>query len=232
MLNVLLTAFLAFSASSGELNFVNSLSSSNDGDISFATSYYQPSINIQYGSYDVDWWYEGFVGRHQMISLESSEYLGMLTLKQLTEFFNPNMFSTLTFTRTIKTISTSTVSTTESFSSKTTSSIGVKVGLDNVSASSEYKITQSYTIENTVTYSYSQEEELSVSFNVDKEAVGNRNFCLGSVGYVYKVKCQAWQYDNWWWGDYEVDGSRFTFYSYVTLNPTLTLCFEDGTFLN
>lgn len=146
MLTVLLTAFLAFSSSSGEFRFANSIADSDEDGISLATSYYKPSLNVQYGTYDIDWWYEGFVGRHQMLSIDSSEYLGVLLLKNVTEYFNPNMFSTLTFTKTVKAITTSTASTTISLTSKMTSSIGVKVGLENVSISKDYKISQSYTI--------------------------------------------------------------------------------------
>lgn len=38
------------------------------------------------------------------------------------------------------------------------------------------------------------------------------------------------QYDNYWWGNYEVDGSHSAHYTYITLKPFIIVGFEDGSF--
>lgn len=45
-----------------------------------------------------------------------------------------------------------------------------------------------------------------------------------------KTAFLKWQYDNSWWGNYEVDGSRSAYYTHITLKPFITLGFEDGSF--
>ena len=39
------------------------------------------------------------------------------------------------------------------------------------------------------------------------------------------------QYDKYRWGNYEVDGSRSAYYTYITLKPFITVGFEDGSFV-
>lgn len=225
-----MVAFLSFCSVSGDVNQIKSDSSSSNGGISLTQqTSYQPNVNIQYGTYDVGWWYEGFVGRHQMVSIDSSEYLGVVQIKKLSKTYNPSILTNFTFEDTVSTVTETTISTTISTSSTITSTLGVKMGMSGVSVSNEYTISQTYMIEDTYTYSYSAAESLTVKYEVDKNKIGSNHFYLAYAAYVYKVKCQKWQYDNWWWGDCEVSDSRSTFYTYITIEPFVTIALTNGT---
>ena len=51
------------------------------------------------------------------------------------------------------------------------------------------------------------------------------------AAYTYKISCEHWQLDDWWWGSYEVDGSRSSFTTYYTVDPFITIGFEDGSII-
>lgn len=230
MLSVLMVAFLSFCSVSGDANQIKSDTNSGNNGVSLAQeTSYQPNANIQYGTYDVGWWYDGVVGRHQMVSIDSSEYLGVVQIQKLSKTYNPTILKNFSFEDTVSTVTETTISTTISTSSTITSTLGVKMGMSGVAVSGEYAISQTYEIENTYTYSYSTAESLTVKYEVDKDKVGANHFYLAYAAYVYKVKCQQWQYDNWWWGNYEVDNSRSTFYTYITFEPFVTIALTNGT---
>lgn len=42
---------------------------------------YNPSVNIQTGTFEVEWWREGLIGRHQMLNIKSYEYLDSICIK-------------------------------------------------------------------------------------------------------------------------------------------------------
>ena len=85
MLSVLMTAFLSFSSVSG--NVITEKSEpqpQNQISCCSAQDGYILKPTISYGKYDIGWWREGLIGRHQMISIDSSEYIGDLMLEPLT----------------------------------------------------------------------------------------------------------------------------------------------------
>ncbi len=168
MLTILLTAFLSFSsvsstmnAKSHELNFVT-----KDDSISGDT--YQPKADISYGEYDVGTTYNGIIARHQMISIDSSEYLGPIVVDKLTSTYNAAALENFHFNERISTVEDSTVSTSIELSSEITSGLGVKMNMDDVVIFGNYAIKDIYKIENTVTYSYSEEITKDVSYDVKK----------------------------------------------------------------
>ena len=50
-------------------------------------------------------------------------------------------------------------------------------------------------------------------------------------GYIPTPTISYGKYDNYWWGNYEVDGSRSAYYTYIALKPFITVGFEDGSFV-
>lgn len=227
MLNIILSAFLSFNIISTKLSNPFPLIS----NATSLTSNHIPQANISYGEYETNWWREGVIGRHQMISIDSSEYIGRQIISKLTDTYSSKALINFKFTESISTIITDTISTSEKLTSQITSTIGVKASLPYVEVSDKYTISNSYVIENTATYSYSKKVEYSISYEVNQSLINGRDFYLANSAYIYKIKCQKWQYDNYWWGNYEVKGSRSTFYSYLTLSPVITVGFIDGTFI-
>lgn len=48
---------------------------------------------------------------------------------------------------------------------------------------------------------------------------------------IINMKKSMRQYDNYWCGNTEVKNSRVNFSSYITLDPTITIAFTDGSFI-
>lgn len=232
MLSVLMTAFLSFSSVSGPILAEKSEpQQQNEISCLSALDGYIPKPTISFGEYDTGWWRAGLIGRHQMISIDSSDYIGELVLQHLTNTYNANALENFHFDECIETIETSTISTSIELSSSITTTLGVKMGMDDVEICTDAKIYKSYKIQNTQTYSYSQKKTSKISFDVKPDVIKGKRFYLAMVAYVYKVTCQKWQYDNYWWGNYEVEGSRSSYFTYITLKPFVTVGFEDDTFV-
>lgn len=107
MLSVLMSAFLCFSTTVGNINAISE-PKSNLG-INVVTSDVVPSANITYGSYESDWFYHNFVGRHNWVSIDSSYYMGRIVVQQLSPIYNPNALEDFHFTESISTTETSTI---------------------------------------------------------------------------------------------------------------------------
>lgn len=221
MLSVLFSALLSFSLVGSSFNTVNTVAHSN----------YQPKLNVSTGSFEVEWWREGFIGRHQMASYNSIEYLGPIEVKKLSKTYNAAVLKNFHFTESVKTVEENTISLTISATSKFVSTLGVKAGLDDIEISGNYSVEQIYSIEGTKTYTIANELTYTVEYDVDPDDVSGQKFYLAEAAYVYKIKSEKWQYDDYWWGDYEVSGSRSSFVTYVTLDPYVTVALEGGTLL-
>lgn len=230
MLSVLMTAFLSFSSVSGATVTKELESEQQDKIVRLSSETAVPQPKISYGEYDADWWRNGLIGRHQMVSIDSSEYIGEIVVQKLSATYDPVPFESFKFEQKVNTVTTSSVSTSEKFSSTVTSTLAVEMGMSDVKVSDKYTISNSYTIENTLTYSYAESKEITISFEAKPEYVSEKRFFLGMFAYVYKVKCQKWQYDDYWWGKVEVSGSRSDFNSYIILDPYITIGYADGTF--
>ena len=218
MVSVILTAFLSFNLINSTVNEVTSTN-------------YKPEINVQLGSFEVNWWCEGIIGRHQMVSYDSVDYLGPISIKKLSNTYSTSALKNFHFEETIQTTNENSISLTISESSKFTSTLGVKAGLNDIQISDDYSINKYFYIEGVSTYTITNEIAYEVEYDVDQKLVLGKKFYLAEAAYVYKINCQKWQYDNYWWGNYEVDNSRSSFVSYVSLSPFITIALEDGTLL-
>lgn len=192
---------------------------------------YNPSVNIQIGTFEVEWWREGLIGRHQMLNIKSYEYLDSICIKKLTETYNGNALNNFHFKSTFSCMSETTISTTIKVTKSIAKSIGAKVGIDNLEISADATMKKSYSIENTISYSYAEEKSFEVEYDVIPELVKGKKFFLCMAAYTYKISCEQWQIDDWWWGSYEVDGSRSSFTTYYTVDPFITIGFEDGSII-
>lgn len=229
MLSILMSALLSFNLINQNIN-AKSINNTYE-EIKYVSNYNTPTVNITFGEFETDWWRQGLVGRHQLVSIDSYSYLGRIVVDRLSNIYCSNSLSNFHFTESFSTIKNSTVSTSISLNSKITSSLGVKMNMPYVEVSDKYTISTAYSIENSYTYSYSEKTEYSVSYDVADEKVNGKDFYLASVAYVYKVDCQMWQYDNYWYGNTEVKNSRVNFSSYITLDPTITIAFTDDSFI-
>jgi hypothetical protein len=219
MIAVLLSCFVSIAAYSGGSSI--SILQASGGST-------QPAASITLGQYETSWWYVGWIGRHQMVSVDSSTYLGLLNVKTLSAYYNANALTNFSFSQTVTVVQETTVSTSVEETSSITSSLAAKFGIDGIGISDGYTISQSYTIQQTTTYSYSEATSSSINYDVRESVVAGKRFALCEAAYVYKATCQKWQYDDYWWGHTEVSGSRSTFYTYLTLQPFITIGFSDG----
>jgi ACT domain-containing protein len=222
MIAALLMCFVSIAAYSGGSSI--QISQANTGST-------QPTANITTGQYESNWWFPSFsvIGRHQMVSVDSYSYLGLLNIKTLSAYYNANALTNFSFSETISTIEETTVSTSVQTTSTITSSLAAKMGIDGVSVSDGYTVSQAYTIQQTTTYSYSVATSSTINYDVRESVVAGKRFALCEAAYVYRATCQKWQYDNYWFNNnVEVSNSRSTFYTYRTIEPFITLVFSDG----
>ena len=218
MFTVLFTALLSFNLLSTNLK-VTKLSS------------YIPEINVETGTFEVDWWREGVIGRHQMVSFDSIDYLGAIEVKKLSRTYDSSVLDNFHFTESVEILEEDTISLTISETSKFISTLGVKAGLNNIEISDKYTLEQMFKIEGSNTYTISNKLSYKVEYDVKSDVINGQKFYLAEAAYVYKINCQKWQYDNYWWNNYEVSGSRKSFTSYLSLDAYVTVALEDGTLL-
>lgn len=217
--------YAASTASLGQTDTI--LGGDGTGTGSSDDSYYS-SLTIPTGEFEVSSWREGVIERHQMSSIDSYEYLGLTSIYLLTDWYNGNVFEDFSFTRETETIREHSISTSISLGFEWSAAISLKVGIDGLEAGVETGPTVKLSIGSTTTYTYTQTEKVTVNVKVKQEYIDGKTFAVCSAAYVYKVKCQRWQYDNYWWGNYEVSNSRSDYYTYIAMKPTITLVYRNG----
>ncbi len=237
MLEVLMTAFLSFTIVNGNGNLGNdpySLSTTGLGQIDTVLggggtggSSYSPTT-IPTGEFEISSWREGFIGRHQMSSIDSYEYVGLTSIRILSDWYNGNVFQSFSFTKEVETITSSSISTSISLGFEWSTAISQKVNIEGLEVGEESGPTVKLTIGKTTTYTYTQSEKISVNAEIKQEYAEGKIFAVCSAAYVYKLKCQKWQYDDYWWGDYEVSNSRSEYETYIAMNPVITIVYDNG----
>ncbi len=237
MLTVLMTAFLSFSIINGtdalsDDPYAASVASDiTSGQISTYGSNdagTTTSVNIPTGDFEINWWYEGLVGRHQMSTINSNKHLGIVCIKELTSYYSGNVAEDFTYSESITTVETNSISTSVKFGFEWAKAISTKINIAGVEAGEESGPTFEFDIENTTTYTYSKSTTQTVSFKVKQSLIEGKKFAVCVAADVYQIECSKWQYDNYWWGNYEVSGSRSTYYTYLALNPFVTIAYQDS----
>lgn len=187
-----------------------------------------PSISIQLGAFETHWYWSGFIGQHVMLDIKSYEYIGIQKVQQLTDFYNGAVLENFDFTSTFSSIETDSVSTTKRFSSEINTGLELKLGFPGAEIKGGLNISTIYEIEETQTYTTSTSSSISIDYSIKHELVENEIFALITAGHVYKIECETWKWDDYWWGDYEVAGSRESFYAYYVIDPMITIQYIDG----
>jgi len=210
MLNVICSAILSFTIIGGQASEPATCSTIyQEYDIS--------SLNTE--ELDVGYSYVGFHGRHSMIKIDGYEDRGVQCVELLSKEYNGKALTNFEFTESITSIDSSTVSTKEIYSSEISTGLQVKAGIPGATVTSGLTSKEGYTIENTVTYTTTNSSTFTVKFEFNKELLKDKIFALCTAANVYKITWQTWEYDNYWWGNYEVSGSRATHEAYITANP-------------
>ena len=188
-------------------------------------------VSFELGEVDAYTERVGLIGRHTMISFDSYTYIGYDVVQTLTNYYSAAALSSFHMTSQYETIVETSVSTSASYSYKLLNSVHIMAGLTKIaSAEQETEVSQVYEINSTNTYTTSTKESGSLDYYVDDDVVDGKIFALGVAAEIYKIECQTWKYDDYWWGDYEVSGSRESFTAYLTFNPFVTIVYRDGTF--
>lgn len=219
MLKILLGSLLSFSALNLSYVCVND-------NMKFSTQKYDPST-ISYDETEITWWFEGVIGVHQMIQIKSYEDLGKLNVDRFTSWYDGSKLTNFNFTETVTTCEDTSISLTTSYSLTIAQSLGAKTNINNVSISTEEKENQKFSISGTLTYAYSKTTTTSVNFSVYEDAIKDKNFALGVVANVYKLKYEVWNYKNYWWGNKVDENSRISDYAYIVADPVITIIYQD-----
>lgn len=165
MLSIIMTAFLSFtivngSDAIGDDPYVTSTASLGQTDTILGgdgtgSSSYSPTT-IPTGQFEVSSWREGLIGRHQMSSIDSYEYVGLTSIKLLTDWYNGNVIEDCSFAREVETITTSSISTSISLGFEWSVAISQKVNIDGLEVGEEMGPAVKFTIGKTTTYTYTQ----------------------------------------------------------------------------
>ncbi len=239
MLKILMTAFLSFTIVNGNANSGDdpySISPTNGGlgqtDTTLGSggtdgSPYSP-IAIPTGQFEVSSWREGLIGRHQMSSIDSYEYVGLTPIRIFTNWYDGDLIEEFSYSREVETITSNSVSTSISLGFEWSRAISGKANIAGLEVGEETGPTVILTIGKTTTYTYTQSEKITVNVKIKHEYTEGRLFAVCSAAHVYKLKCQKWQYDNYWWGDYEVSNSRSAYETYIAMEPRTTIVYKTG----
>ena len=222
MLKFLAMCFLSFTVTGG--------GAIPYGDIStFGLDY--DIANISYEECEIGWHWEGLIGRHEMIQITDCKELGKQSIQKFSNWYSGTGLTDFTFTDTFTTVYSTTVSTTEQLSSKLSTGLQMQAGITGATIKSDAKVESVYTISQTTTYTASETTTLTVNYKAKPEYIEGKEFALGLVADVYEITWKSWQWDDWWWGDYVVEGSEATHTAYLTIDPTTTIIYKDGSFV-
>ena len=187
--------------------------------------------NVSYQEKEVEWHREGLIGRHRLVKIDSLSNKGVKPIQRLTEFLDGGALTDFSFTRSVTMVKTASVSTETSFSSEIMTGLEVVAGIPNAEISKNKSSTLAFKIDTISTYTVSEEETFTVKFSVDENKVKDKIFALCSAANVYEVSWETWQYDDYWWGDYEVSGSRKSYTAYINYTPYVTVEDYNGNLL-
>lgn len=225
MLNVLLSCFMSFAVlgSSAGVNFIDSRAATPQA--------YSNQPNISYEAVKVaEWrnWAQMGIGNHRMVQIKSCEYKGLQPTNYITDFYNTAITDEINVTKEVTTITETAVSTTVKEESCITTALHVQAGVPGASISADLEVKESYTIEKTTTYTTTHIETTIVNFNIRPEYLDGRHLAVAQVADVYEITYDTWVVENWWWGQYETDGTRRTGKAYLTYDPFITIVYQDG----
>ncbi len=224
MLKFLATCFLSFA--------VIGTSNATLNTDTYADFRFNPD-DINYEEVEVEMTHVGIgIGRHTTLQIKSCDFLKEDSVDVVTSWYNGEALEDFNFEETITTFNSTVVSTTEQYSTKVTVALTAQVGIPGFSVGTEASVSAGLTIENTTTYTVSKTETFTVRYSAKQEYVEGREFALGTVGDIYMLTWETWQWDDYWWGHYEVDGSRKVGTAYIVADPYITIVYRDGTFVS
>jgi hypothetical protein len=160
---------------------------------------------------------------YEYVEVQSYDYIGTEIIQTLSPTYSPKALNNFHFSQTFTTVITTSLSTAVKYGANVTTGLSVKAGVPGAEFSEDKSVTALYTIENTKTYTASDTTTLTVDFDLDEDKVGDNNFALCVVADVFRFACKRYEMDHYWWGDYVRSGTEEYFYSYVTVDPYITI---------
>lgn len=222
MLNVLMSVFVTFTI------ITQPMAVMQKNVIDFD---YDPLTSISYNAREVEWYKVNLIGRHVFVKIDKCESLGAQPVELLTDMRNGKIMENVKIKEEVEAIQTTSLSTEIKCSSKMMTTLEVQAGIPGASVSAGKSVEAGYSFSKTTTYTTTIRKATTIEYEIKQEYIDDRRFCLGMVADVYKITWQTWQVDDYWWGDYEVSGSRKTYEGYITVRPYLTIVYDDGSFV-
>lgn len=220
MIKVVLSCFLSFS--------IPGVTVLDASIMSLAYDNYDPINNISFEAKDAGYEQVGFIGQHTMVQVKDIEALGYEVVDILSMPVITTGVTNFHYSYSTKLITTNTVSLTSTVSELVETGLNSILSGCGVSISVGSSVKQSYIIEETETYTTSTEREVLVKFDVREEfQTPGHSLGLCVVADVFKVTYETWKYDDWWWGDLEVDNSRKKQTAYLTYAPMITILYDE-----
>ena len=172
------------------------------------------------------------IGRHRMIQILDYTERGEMLVYQSKVTYNGSLVENVVIRESMTSCFETSISTTERFSAEISLALAVQAGIPGVDIGAEASVTSGYEFEQTTTYTISTQITLELEYEIKQEYIEGRQFRLGLAGNVYELAWDTWQWDDYWWGAYEVDGSRQHCTAYVVGDPYITIVYDDGSFIS
>lgn len=129
---------------------------------------------------------------------------------------------------------TNSISTTESVSKATESTLKAGIGIEGTELSTSAKMSKSYTTSTSKEYSFSYSESLTETYTFDAEDYvipEDASWCIATVGDYISFKMESYEIKNWW-GKWKVTGSKKEIEVKLITFTYKTPAFSDGTFVS
>lgn len=227
MLNFLTSVFLSITitATSGSVNFTTQVEprSASEYDIS--------AINRD--TIDMGYYTVGFIGRHKMMQITDVDTAGSIEpVQKLTNYYDASTLTNFKFKENVTISNTYSVSTVEELSQEISLNLNIALNINIASLETGVGLKNIYTIRESTTYTYSTETTYTIEYEPVPEVIAGKIFALCLAAEVHEITFETWEYDDYWWGDYEVSGSRKTHIAYLVIDPYVTIMIHGEGIVN
>lgn len=161
------------------------------------------------------------------MQVHSYSSLGILPIDTLSNYYDANVLTDFHFSEKFTTVTQTTLSTKKQMSVQLTTGLEATIGLPGAEIKNSQELTTQFTIDQMVTYMVSRTQEFQVDMLVNQAKVQGKVFALALAAEVYTIKWSTWQVDDYWWGKYEVKGSRQEEVAYLSIKPYVTIVERD-----
>lgn len=173
--------------------------------------------------------YLGLIGRHRMAQLESAQPLGVQPVRAFTDYYVPQAFSDYQFTVSYREAESAALCTEELLPQEFYAGLAQLAGVAAEFAAEEDPPLE-YTVGGRLAVSRCKARERTLEGSFAELDFGEA-FAVGEVAEVTALTYTTWMWDDYWWGDYEVPGSRTSLTVWLIRGAAPALVLRSGSYI-